>query len=492
MPHYDSAREFKETTEITTTEFQSSPISQSSVIEYNHNQTSSSPIKTDQGCESTNFGGMFDDDFDVDINGIANIDKIDGNQSIQDDVEVSLPELMKFFYSRLFPFKELFLWLNHFPSPTASFTHREIAFTLQNDAYLRYQSFGSYELLKQEVMRLNPSRFEIGPVYSANPRDRKIIRKNAFKPLEKELVFDIDMSDYNDIRTCCQGTSICNKCWSFITVAIRVIDTGLREDFGFKHVLWVYSGRRGAHAWVCDKRARMMDDSKRRAILAYFELLKGGTMISKRVNLKRPLHPFVNRSLDISKENFTEAILVNQNPWEDQTRQEKLLSLLPDTALNAELKKRWSSGNYSSMQKWADIDSLAQTGISKTLDPRQLKEAKQDIILEYMYPRLDSEVSKHLNHLLKSPFCVHPGTGRVCVPINGTRPETFDPLDVPTVSQLMAEVDNYDMVHKVGEEKVADFEKTSLKPYVEYFHRFVADLMKDEMKDKRPVDGLEF
>ena len=37
----------------------------------------------------------------------------------------------------------------------------------------------------------------------------------------------------------------------------------------------------------------------------------------------------------------------------------------------------------------------------------------EEIVLQYMYPRIDEEVTKKRNHLLKAPFCVHPATGLV-------------------------------------------------------------------------------
>ena len=67
--------------------------------------------------------------------------------------------------------------------------------------------------------------------------------------------------------------------------------------------------------------------------------------------------------------------------------------------------------------------------------------AIEDVVLQYTYPRIDAEVSKHRNHLLKAPFCAHPKTGRVCVPIDPEAIDEFDPQLVPTVGQLLRELD---------------------------------------------------
>ena len=82
-----------------------------------------------------------------------------------------------------------------------------------------------------------------------------------------------------------------------------------------------------------------------------------------------------------------------------------------------------------------------KTRLKTGLLGKTLRTALEDIILQYTYPRLDAEVSKHRNHLLKAPFCVHPATGRVCVPLDLEMIENFDPKAVPTVFQLLAELD---------------------------------------------------
>jgi DNA primase small subunit len=356
---------------------------------------------------------------------------------------------------------------------------------------------------------MNPSRFEIGPVYNRNPRDRKTLGSGQLKPLSKELVFDIDLTDYDDIRSCCTKANICEKCWAFVTMAIKVVDAALREDFGFKHILWVYSGRRGAHAWVCDPRARSLPDDRRRAIAGYLDIIRGGTQSGKRVSLKRPLHPHINRSLEILKPYFAQTTLIDQDTFLSSEQTQRLLSLLPDKGLNDSLRKKWDSApNRSSTSKWADIDALAKTGKSSTLNTTSLRDAKQDIVLEYTYPRLDSEVSKKMIHLLKSPFVIHPGTGRVCVPIDIRNVESFDPLSTPTVSQLLSEIDAWDAEHPGGgmaegpegegsvpdgsdargNRRLQDYEKTSLKPYIDYFRSFIAGLLKEERTGKRERD----
>lgn len=100
----------------------------------------------------------------------------------------------------------------------------------------------------------------------------------------------------------------------------------------------------------------------------------------------------------------------------------------------------------------------------------------QDVILQYTYPRIDLEVSKHLNHLLKAPFCIHPATGKVCVPLEGIEQvESFNPDRVPSVGQLLAELDK---------NPGAGWEATSLKPFVDIMDRHAAALVR-ETRDKK-------
>lgn len=64
-------------------------------------------------------------------------------------------------------------------------------------------------------------------------------------------------------------------------------------------------------------------------------------------------------------------------------------------------------------------------------------------MIQYAYPRLDINVTKGLNHLLKCPFCIHPKTGKICIPFNPKTVDRFNPLAVPTINQLIEEVNFY-------------------------------------------------
>jgi DNA primase small subunit len=102
------------------------------------------------------------------------------------------------------------------------------------------------------------------------------------------------MTDYDPVRTCCSGADICRRCWAFIAVAVRVLDAAVRDQFGFRHLLWVYSGRRGIHLWVSDKEALELTDDQRKAIVGWLTVIQGGKETHRKVNVrlgKQPLPP---------------------------------------------------------------------------------------------------------------------------------------------------------------------------------------------------------
>ncbi|KAL1371831.1 hypothetical protein AAHE18_01G160300 [Arachis hypogaea] len=191
------------------------------------------------------------------------------------------PSYLKIYYSKLFPHADLYRWMSYgndgkHPACDSSYLgRREFSYTLDNDIFVRYNTFNSATELENSIKDKCPLKIDIGPIYNLNPARRNAYAgDNVLTPVERELIFDIDMSDYDDVRYCCSGADVCLNCWPLMTVAVKVIDTSLRDDFGFRHILWVYSGRRGVHCWVCDRKARRLTNEQRAAVADYFRVYK--------------------------------------------------------------------------------------------------------------------------------------------------------------------------------------------------------------------------
>ncbi|KAK3874604.1 hypothetical protein Pcinc_020463 [Petrolisthes cinctipes] len=395
-----------------------------------------------------------------------------------------LPDLLAIYYKRLFPYNQYYKWLSYGQAPKNCFQKREFSFTLADDIYIRYQSFKDQEEMEKEIKRQCPHKIDIGAVYSFRPKDHRTVA--VFTPQEKELVFDIDMTDYDEVRTCCSGAEICLKCWKFMTIAVKILDVALREDFGYEHILWVYSGRRGIHCWVCDSTARALSQSARSALAEYLQVLRGGDSQAKKVNISHKLHPALKRAEGIAKKFFNQLVLEDQDMLGDAEGWGKVLALIPDQTLRESLETLMPQCS-SSKQRWSTIQSEVNKAVNKTEYKKTVKpNLLTEIILQLVYPRLDINVTKGLNHLLKSPFCVHPKTGRVCICFDPTKAEQFDPLAVPHLGQLVDEINTFD-AGKTEEERGAlpSYKKTSMKESVALFETFLSKLAKDNAARRR-------
>lgn len=328
---------------------------------------------------------------------------------------------------------------------------REFSFTLSDDVYIRYLSFASENQLKSALVQKNPVKMDIGAVYDMNPSEGKSSGK-SFKVVERELVFDIDMTDYDDVRTCCKGADVCKKCWRFLAIACKILNHALVQHFGFKQLLWVFSGRRGIHCWVCDESARTLTPEERASIAEYLSLVEGGKLMTKKCTLDQRLaayHPLVTEALNIidaklanGKTMFEQIVVEEQKLLETDKNWKMVIGLCNNTTMKQELefirdptKKMTPAAKLEKMMKFcADYKGkhLSQLGVH----------FMEELKLQICYPRLDINVSRGMNHLLKSPFVIHPKTGRVCVPFDVKKVDSFDPKSVPTISQVISQLDD--------------------------------------------------
>lgn len=145
---------------------------------------------------------------------------------------------LKIYYNRIFPYQLMFKWISYnklvsrdqkslasLDEGVASnyFHNREFSFTLANDVYCRYLCFKTAENFRETLVSRVPHKIDIGAVYNIPPDRHNASDKRAFVPTQKEMVFDIDMDAYDDVRSCCTGANVCDRCWVYLKIAMVVL-----------------------------------------------------------------------------------------------------------------------------------------------------------------------------------------------------------------------------------------------------------------------------
>ena len=302
---------------------------------------------------------------------------------------------LKSYYQHFFPFNQICQWLTHHGS--CSLETKEFAFWFSGGKFARYQSFSSPEEFKLAVKSKDVERIEIGPYYNVSPSYH---RNPSCVPVTREFTIDIDIDSYDTVRNCCSGREkLCLKCWSYVIIAVKILNHLLRYQFGFKSLLWVFSGRRGVHCWVNDDLALKLNRDMRASLAKYFSG-DPETIYTQfcRVDIQRSIaHPF-----------FLSHIAESQNLFGHPKTRDYLASTIDPSI--------------------ASIHSFSKVPLALV----------SKISVHCTYPRIDVPVSQQLNHLLKSPFSYHPKSGLISIPFDPEEIDSFNPLtSAPSLTGLM-------------------------------------------------------
>lgn len=269
------------------------------------------------------------------------------------------------------------------------------------DWFARHRSASDAAGLKELATRPGVQELHLGAVWPEMMSKRTAAR---LAPVGKSPALDFDLQDFpiavffNVAKDDQPGN---DALFDVVALGVKVVQEALRSAFGFEDTAAFYSGRRGAHLWLLDKRAFDLTHDARVAVVAALRA-KGASDF-----------PSFNSAVDLLVEGFPKL-----RAWKEERFVRHFVSELGIHIIDTE-------------QVLASTDPW-QTIVGK-LNKEWMHQKLRRVVVELAWPRLD-EGAAALQHLIKAPLGVHASTGRIAVPLT----DDFDPSMCPSIADPLS------------------------------------------------------
>ncbi|MHA1218085.1 MAG: DNA primase catalytic subunit PriS [Candidatus Heimdallarchaeaceae archaeon] len=378
-------------------------------------------------------------------------------------------ELLSEYYEKKFPIESFMSYLG-----SDDFQNREFGFVV-NERFTRNISFENTKKLREFMVSNSVQHAYVGSVYGKPPsRDNRI---HSIKWKYREFIFDIDINEYDLVRSCdCGKYDYCKICWPLVQDAVIFIEETMKEDFGFKEMKWFFSGRRGVHGWVVDKESKFLNNEQRVSILNYLTFIHDETRSQSIEEIPNEAKPLRNRIFSLLVKPYIEhSFLVDlDNPilqcqsCKSKFRAYELIeevtgrkteslrfSTLDKRIQNSNIKCKYCSGELENITK-LEIEDFGLTELKARKIITQVKETtsfdhnqyniimpndwkvrrkmSNDIILN-RYPRIDRVVSTDIKRVSRIPYSIHGNTGKIVIEIKDI--DSFYPDSTPNIWEAL-------------------------------------------------------
>ena len=382
---------------------------------------------------------------------------------------------MSQYYKTQFPAAEVFAFctLHHETKPQ----NREVAVTFANDVWRRYNSVHTAEELRALAVGAGAgATLHLGPHYSeaaslarkarlAKAEDKNGDLGMGMRALGKQLPFDLDLTDLAFLKIDKSNQAANDRYVRLVFGQVHILRAILHEVFGFEHFLPVYSGRRGAHLWVLDKRADELTDEARKAVASMIappQSKRDDRLFNRRAIEEHA--SFLGDEVKVAVEEVLERVVFAKfvdggiGLLDTKMRVNDFVERLFSVPLQVDSKWKadadaaeaffrsevvsknvYGVGAFGKMLEI--LESALPTAPGTKLTPRQVAiraigEKLHDVVFSLVWPTLDVGPSAQMSHCVKLPFSEHGKTGRISLPLDNLLPTPGAPVLPPVITPV--------------------------------------------------------